>query len=31
VRSPLYTQLRNGQARYLHFCLEKAAAPTRGE
>jgi ubiquinone/menaquinone biosynthesis C-methylase UbiE len=30
VRSPLYTQLRNGQARYLHFCLEKASAPARG-
>ena len=26
VRSPLYIQLRNGQARYLHFCLTKPPA-----
>ncbi len=29
VRSPLYAQLRQGQARYLHFRLQKAPAPAR--
>jgi hypothetical protein len=27
VRSPLYAQLRQGQARYLHFRLQKVPAP----
>jgi hypothetical protein len=27
VHSPLYTQLCNGQARYLHFHLTKPPAP----
>jgi SAM-dependent methyltransferase len=31
VRSPLYAQLRNGQARYLHFCLVKPPATLRAD